>query len=70
MHCYICDRETNNLRRDPDGKLVSICHTCLEAIRDCNRKYEDINEEDLKLSKMSGLELIKYIERKDKKNGK
>lgn len=64
MHCYICDRETNNLRRDPDGKLVSICSSCRAAINDCNKLYKDIYEDDVyvKASSMSDVELIEYID--------
>lgn len=69
MHCYICDRETNNFRRDPDGKYVSICSVCRKEIRDCNKLYKDIDEEelDLKIASMSPIELIEYID-KDQKN--
>lgn len=64
MHCYICDKETNNLRKDPDGKLVSICASCRRAINDCNKLYKDIHEDDVyvKETQMSDIELIEYID--------
>ena len=59
MHCYICDRETNNFRKDPDSKYVSICNVCRAAINDYNRRYLDVDDEDIKLLKMSNEDFIK-----------
>lgn len=69
MRCYCCDKETDNLRRDPDGTFISICSTCSKIIRDCNRLYEDIDEDelDLKLAKMSSYEFIKELDKQCKK---
>lgn len=53
MRCYICNRETDNLRKDPDGKMVSICTVCNCAINDCKYVYQDITDEDIKILKMS-----------------
>ena len=47
MRCYICNRETENFSRGPDGKFVSICSSCKSIIRDNSRKnYEDIDKQD------------------------
>lgn len=65
MHCYICDRETTNFRKDPDGTFVCICSSCRKAINDCNKIYKDIYEDDVyvKASSMSDVELIEYIDK-------
>lgn len=67
MRCYICNRETDNLRRDPDGKLVSICSVCRKYIYDCNRLYEDITDEDIQLLKMTKKDFIKECKHVSKK---
>lgn len=71
MRCYICNRETNNLRRDPDGKLVSICSTCRKYIYDCNRLYQDITDDDVKILKMTKKDFLKAMqeEKKDVSKG-
>lgn len=53
MRCYICNRETDNLRRDPDGKMTPICTVCYRFINDCKYTYQDITDEDIKILKMS-----------------
>lgn len=65
MRCYICNKETNNFRKDPDGKYVSICPTCRGIINDYNRRYLDADEDDIKLLKMTGLDFIKSMEKED-----
>lgn len=59
MRCYICNRETQNLKKDPDGKLVCICATCRKYIYDCNRTYQDITDEDIQLLKMSKKDFVR-----------
>lgn len=59
MRCYICNRETNNLKRDPDGNLTAICAVCYHAINDCKYVYQDITEEDIKILKMSSKDFDK-----------
>ena len=66
MRCYICNRETNNLKRDPDGKLVSICSTCRKYIYDCNRLYEDITDDDVKILKMSKKDFLRAMKEEEK----
>lgn len=51
MRCYICNKETDNIDIEPDGKLVSICLQCLKDVKECNKRYEDIEESDIKLLK-------------------
>lgn len=51
MRCYICNRETNSFKKDPDGTYVSICAQCRNAIYEMNRRYDDITEDDLILLK-------------------
>ena len=65
MHCYICDRETDSFKKDFDGRYVSICSECRESIRECNKIYKDVDEDDvdIKLLSMSSLDLIKYIDK-------
>lgn len=74
MRCYICNRETDNFQKQPDGKYVSICSHCSNIIRDTKRKnYEDIDEQDLvdsKLASMSSFEFIKFINRRTKCHSK
>ena len=59
MRCYICNRETINLKRDPDGNLTAICAVCYRAINDCKYVYQDITEEDIKILKMSSKDFDK-----------
>lgn len=74
MRCYICNRETDNFSKGPDGKYVSICSECRSIIRDNARKnYEDVERQDFidaRLASMSSLEFIKFIERKSKCHSK
>ena len=66
MRCYICNRETDNLKRDPDGRLVSICSVCRKFIYDCNRLYQDITDDDVKLLKMTKKDFIKAMKEEKK----
>ena len=53
MRWYICNRGTDNLRKDPDGKMTPICTVCNRVINDCKYVYQDITDEDIKILKMS-----------------
>lgn len=70
MRCYICNRETDNFSRGPDGKFVSICSTCKSIIRDNSGKnYEDLDKQDFidsKLCAMSSMDFLRFVERKTK----
>lgn len=74
MRCCICDRETNDFHKEPNGKWVSICSNCKSIIKDTARKnYEDIDEQDFidaKLASMSSLEFIKFVDRRAKCHSK
>lgn len=74
MRCYICNRETDNFGRGPDGKFVSICSSCKSIIRDTARKnYEDIEQQDFidaRLASMSSMEFIKFLDRRNKCHSK
>lgn len=74
MRCYICNRETDNFSRGPDGKFVSICSSCKSIIRDNTRKnYEDIDKQDFidsKLCAMSSMDFLRFVERKSKCHSK
>lgn len=65
MHCMICDCNTNDFRKLPDGSYESICSNCRNEIRNCNGWNEDIDDDDCNLAEMSGVELIRYIERNE-----
>lgn len=71
MRCYICNRETDNFSKGPDGRYISICSSCKSIIRDTARKnYEDVERQDFidaKLASMSSLEFIKFLDRRTKK---
>ena len=74
MRCYICNRETDNFKKQPDGKYISICSHCSSIIRDTARKdYEDVMEQDFidaKLASMSSMEFIKFLDRRSKCHSK
>lgn len=74
MRCCICDRETNDFHKEPNGKWVSICNNCKSIIKDTARKnYEDIDEQDFidaKLASMSSLEFIKFVDRRTRCHSK
>ena len=74
MRCCICDRETNDFHKEPNGKWVSICSNCRSIIRDTARKnYEDVERQDFidaRLASMSSLEFIRFLERKTKCHSK
>lgn len=74
MRCYICNRETDDFHKDPDGKWRSICSNCKSIIKDAARKnYEDVDEDDFidsKLASMSSLEFIKFVNRRSKCHSK
>lgn len=61
MRCYICNRETSNFKRDPDGKITCICSVCRKYIYDCNRTYQDITDDDVKILKMTKKDFIKAM---------
>lgn len=48
MRCYICNKETDRTKTDPNGKTVYICHQCYKSIY---HYYKDIELEDIKLLK-------------------
>ena len=60
MRCYICDRETTDFHREPDGRWISLCPKC----KSNQQRYRDVNEEecDMKLLKMNPIDLIKEID--------
>lgn len=62
MRCYICNKETNNFEKDPDGKWVSICSQCRGQVYETKRIYKDIDEDDIKVLKMSARDFEKEIE--------
>lgn len=78
MRCYICNRETDNFSKQPDGKWLSICSNCKNIIRDTKRRnYEDIDERDfvdLQLASISFIDFIRFLDRRikchSKKNSK
>jgi len=60
MRCYICDRETTDFHKEPDGRWISLCPKCKKK----PKLYHDVNEEecDMALLRMSPLDLIKEID--------
>ena len=62
MRCYICNKETNNFEKDPDGKWISVCSQCRGFVFETKRIYRDIDEEDLRVLKMSAKDFEKEIE--------
>lgn len=71
MKCYICDCETNNFSKQPDGTWASICSKCRSVIKDTARKnYEDIEEQDFvdaRLASMSSIDFIRFLDKNSKK---
>ena len=74
MRCYICNRETEDFHKDPNGKWVSICPKCRNIIRDTQRtNYEDVEMQDFvdaRLASMSSFEFIKFINKRTKCHSK
>ena len=70
MRCYICNKEPNSFRRDPDGKFVSICAQCRQHIYDCNRLYQDIEDEDIRVLKMTAKDFEKEMKNDSRKTNK
>jgi NMD protein affecting ribosome stability and mRNA decay len=62
MRCYICNKETNNFEKDPDGKWISICSQCRGHVFETKRIYRDIDEDDLRVLKMSAKDFEKEME--------
>lgn len=64
MRCYICNKETDNFRKDYDGRYVSICTECRRIIRDMVATYEDVEDDVLEIEQPS-IDIIESIDRKE-----
>lgn len=61
MRCQICNQETENFSKNKyTGKYESICSKCRKEIMDCNRLYDDIDE-DVVDDNMSFNDFLNYL---------
>ena len=67
MRCECCDKETTNFFKDADGKWHSVCNKCLSATKEILPHYDDFDDDDVKLMKMTGAQLAKALKRSKKK---
>lgn len=69
-NCLIVDDETlaqelieTHLKKIPDIKIVAKCHTAMEALRVLNEHEIDIMFLDIKMPDLTGIELLKSLEK-------
>ena len=61
MRCQICNQITDNYTKNKQtGKYESICSKCRKEIMDCNRLYDDFDE-DLIDDNMTFEEFLDYL---------
>lgn len=66
MRCQICNRETDNwFKNKRTGEYESICNKCRKEIMDCNRLYDDFEEDDID-DGMSFEEFLSYLKEIEK----
>lgn len=60
MRCYICNKETTDFHKEPDGRWISLCPQC----RKHQQIYHNVNDEecDMALLRMNPIDLIRRID--------
>lgn len=65
MKCQICNRETDNFKKNKQtGKYESICNVCQNIIRGTDAVYQDFEEDilDVEVAEKDFLEFLKELE--------